>query len=382
MEPQYRFEQRVDASSFTQALERKVDLYFRERGISKYGNVHFFIKIMVGFALWFATLMWLLSDSLTAFGVIGVYVLHGYAQLYLGLNIAHDANHKAISPSHWINRVLGYTFDLVGLSSYMWRLMHNDSHHYFVNIRNADSALGYGNIFRISPHDKREPFHRYQHLYAPFLYCLATLDWVFAKDYRCLRYPRFGNHKIKRHASKDLAFLFASKAFYYTYTLVLPLSMLSVPWYVVIAGFLIMHFFLGFTLALTFQPNHFTEASSFPEPDKDGHIDNHYIRHVFENTSDYARGNPLACWFLGGLNLHAVHHMFPSVCHVHYPALTEILKSTAEEHGYAYPENVNVLRAFFVHLKWLKLLGSVDGVPDAKDWPGRPDRTGMTTAGV
>jgi linoleoyl-CoA desaturase len=354
----FTFQQKISSSDFSKVLAQRIDDYFLNRRISRRANLEMVSKTLLGFVSWIATYLWLLTGKLSSLGVIGVYVLHGFAQLHMGLNIAHDANHGAYAKGRWTNRALGYVFDLVGLSSYMWRLMHNDSHHFFVNVRGADTALGTGGILRFTPHDERKPFHRYQHLYAPFLYCLATLDWVLVKDYLWLFSPRFGNRRISRHPRHELVLLFAGKAFYYTYTLVLPLCLLSVPWYTVVLGFVVMHFFLGFTLALTFQPNHFTAGSSFPEPDESGHLSNDYIRHIFDTTVDYARGNPFAGWVLGGLNLHVVHHMFPGVCHVHYPALTRIIKSTAEEHGLLYRENRTLAGAFLAHLRWMKALGN------------------------
>ena len=115
--------------------------------------------------------------------------------------------------------------------------------------------------------------------------------------------------------------LFAGKAFYYTYMLVIPLLYLERA--VVLDRRRVRGhaFLLGFTLALIFQPNHFNEWAAYPEADEEGHIANNYIRHIFDTTSDYARGNPVANWVLGGLNLHVIHHMFPRICHVHYPAL-------------------------------------------------------------
>ncbi len=362
----FRFQDRASASGFSKALSRRIDDYFLNRRISKRANMQMVCKTVLGFAAWIGTYLLLISGWFSSAGIICVYIVHGYAQLFMGLNIAHDANHSAYSQNARVNRILGYVFDLVGLSSYMWRLMHNDSHHFFVNIRGADTALITGKVLRMSPHDERRPFHRYQHIYAPFLYCLPTLDWVFAKDFRwLLSERRFGNRKISEHPAAELVILFAGKAFYYAYMLVIPLLCLNVPWYSVALGFVVMHFFLGFTLALTFQPNHFTQDSSFPEPDDDGRLSSNYIQHVFNNTVDYARGNPLANWALGGLNLHVIHHMFPRICHVHYPALTEIIKSTAEEYGIPYKENRTILGAFVAHLRWMKILGGSDADPNA-----------------
>jgi linoleoyl-CoA desaturase len=366
----FNFAHTVTSSTFSKDLAHRVNDYFRARQISRHANPEMVFKTVLGFVLWIATYIWLMTGRFNWLEVVGIYVIHGYTQLFMGLNIAHDANHGAYSKNKTINKALGRVFDCVGLSSYMWRLMHNDAHHTFVNVRGADTALISGRIFRFTPHDTRRPLHRYQHLYAPFLYCLATLDWVLVKDYKWLLSARqYGNRKVLRHPWGEVIFLFAAKAFYYTYMLVLPLIFIHAPWYSVLLGFTVMHFFLGFTLALTFQPNHFTEDSSYAEIDANGNIGSDYVQHIFDTTADYARGNPLACWMMGGLNLHMIHHMFPGICHVHYPALTEIIKSTAEDHGLHYRENRTISGAFLSHLKWMRILGRADfGSAELRDF--------------
>jgi linoleoyl-CoA desaturase len=355
---QFKFTEPVTSSGFSKALSLRVDDYFQSRGISRHANLEMVTKTLLGFVSTIAAYVWLMTGRFTPLEAVGVYVVLGFAQLHMAFNIAHDANHGAYARSKRVNRVLACTFDLVGVSSYMWRLMHNDSHHAFVNVRGADSTFDSGNIFRFSPQDKVRPYHRYQHLYAPFIYCLSSLDWVVTKDFRWfLREKKFGNRNVIRHPTSELILLFTSKAFYFTYMIVLPMIFLDVPWYTVIVGFIVMHFFIGFTIALIFQPNHFNEHSTFPEADEEGHISNNYIRHIFDTTSDYARGNPFANWILGCLNLHVIHHMFPLICHVHYPALSQIVKETAEEYGLNYRENRTVSGAFLAHLRWLRVLG-------------------------
>jgi linoleoyl-CoA desaturase len=358
---QFMFTHKVASSGFSKALWQRVDNYFQTRRISKRANLEMISKTILGFALWIGTYLWLMTGRFSSAEVVGIYILHGYAQLYMAFNIAHDANHGAYARSKQVNRALGCVFDLVGVSSYMWRLMHNDAHHSFVNIRGADTTLISGNVLRFSPHDRRRPFHRYQHLYAPFLYCLSTLDWVLTKDYRwLLSEQRFGNRRIVGHPLSEILILFAGKAFYYTYMLVIPFLYLRAPWYSAVLGFVVMHLFIGFTIALIFQPNHFFEESAFPEADERGRISNNYIKHIFDTTADYARNKPFVTWILGGLNLHVIHHMFPGICHVHYPALTEIVRSTAEEYGLIYRENRSVTGAFLAHLRWMKVLGTTD----------------------
>ncbi len=54
--------------------------------------------------------------------------------------------------------------------------------------------------------------------------------------------------------------------------------------------------------------------------------------------------------------------MFSAVCHVHYPALTKIVMDTAQEYGLCYRENKTVTGAFLAHLRWLRVLGTVDAL--------------------
>jgi linoleoyl-CoA desaturase len=374
---QFKFKQKVTASGFSRAVSQRVDGYFQDRRISRHANLEMMSKTLLAFVLWIGTYLWLITGRFSSLEVVGVYVVHGFAQLYMAFNIAHDANHGAYSKSRRVNRVLACVFDLVGVSSYMWRLLHNDSHHSFVNVRGADTTFVSAKVLRFSSRDPWRPFHRYQYLYASLLYCLSTLDWVLTKDFRWLFEPRFGNRKIVKHPLGELVLLFVAKAFYYTYMLVLPLRYLSVPWYSIVLGFIVMHFFLGFTIALIFQPNHFNEDSTFPEADEEGHISNNYITHIFDTTMDYARGNPFTTWILGGLNLHVIHHMFPGICHVHYPALTKIIISTAEEHGLSYREKRTVTGAFLAHLRWLKSLGNPEGDPRRLESAGIPQQESL-----
>ena len=156
----------VNASAFSKELSHRVDRYFQERGISRHANAEMISKTVLGFVMTIAAYVWLMTGRFTALEVVGVYVVLGFAQLYMCFNIAHDANHSGYSKSKRVNRVLGCVFDLVGVSSYMWRLLHNTSHHSFVNIR---GAVRRSRPERLSlfTHDEGS-FHRYSTSTRPF----------------------------------------------------------------------------------------------------------------------------------------------------------------------------------------------------------------------
>jgi linoleoyl-CoA desaturase len=68
---------------------------------------------------------------------------------------------------------------------------------------------------------------------------------------------------------------------------------------------------------------------------------------------------------MGSINIHVVHHIFPDVCHVHYPKLTSILIKTCEEYGLEYKEYKTFREAFAAHIGMLKHLSKADAeVPD------------------
>lgn len=45
---------------------------------------------------------------------------------------------------------------------------------------------------------------------------------------------------------------------------------------------------------------------------------------------------PVWCFFFGGINYQIEHHLFPTVTHVHYPAIAPIVRETAAEFGLRY----------------------------------------------
>ncbi|MFB6373236.1 MAG: fatty acid desaturase, partial [Bradymonadaceae bacterium] len=93
-----------------------------------------------------------------------------------------------------------------------------------------------------------------------------------------------------------------------------------------------------------------------------------------------------------GLNLHVAHHMFPDVCQAHLPALTEIVRETADDYDLPYKSYPTVFGAFQSHLRLLGRLGEqkefepnhegrIRPIPDAEleardndsGWLGRSD---------
>ncbi|MDE1155260.1 MAG: acyl-CoA desaturase [Acidobacteriaceae bacterium] len=343
------------SATFPKVLRRRLDRFFADAKISPKADSVMWSKIALGMAMLAGSWIALYALRPASWKFIGLYVLGGLAQTFLLLNIAHDSNHNAISRRPRVNKTLNYIFDLCGISSYMWRILHHRGHHSCINLHGEDDAIEGRGLFRFTPHDPRLPLHRFQHIYALFLYALFSLEYVFVRDFQSFFFPGHDYLTRTRHPFREYVILFASKALYLTYMLILPVWIMKEPLLLVIAAFFVVHLIIGVSVVLVFQTTHVIEDTYFPL-DR-GEFENG-VYHVFATTADYATENPFVGWLVGGLNHHVAHHLCPYVCHTHYAPLTRIIKKTAEEFGVPYRQHPTMRRALWYHLSLLKHLGN------------------------
>ncbi len=315
------------------------------------------LKIFVGLAVLACSWIVLYAFKLDSWKFVAVYLLNALAQTFLMLNIAHDSNHNAISSRRSLNHALNYVFDVCGINSYMWRILHHRGHHACINLHDEDDALSGRGIFRFTPHEPRAPLQRFQHIYALFFYALFSLDYIFIRDFESFFFPVHGYLKRTEHPAREYAIFFAGKAFYVTYMIILPIVLLGKSPLLVALAFVLAHMIIGLTVSLVFQTTHTVDDTYFPADRSE--FDN-AVYHIFATTADYATGTPLVAWLVGGLNHHIAHHLCPFVCHTHYASLTRIVRQTAEEYGVPYRQHSTMREAVVHHLMLLKQLGSKD----------------------
>jgi linoleoyl-CoA desaturase len=342
-------------TSFPKVLRRRLDRFFSESNLSPKADRMMWVKIAAGLAVLAGSWVALYTFRPGSWKFVGLYLLGGLAQTFLLLNIAHDSNHNAISSVSYVNKSLNYVFDICGISSYMWRILHHRGHHSCVNIHGEDDALTGRGLLRFTPHEPRKPLQRFQHIYALLLYALFSLDYVFVRDFECFFFPSHEYLRRTRHPLREYLILFAGKLFYITYMLILPVLVLKKSPLLVGVAFLLVHLIVGLTVSLVFQTTHTVDTTYFPS-DR-GEFDNG-VYHIFATTADYATTNPVVSWLTGGLNHHIVHHLCPFVCHTHYAPLTRIVKETAEEFGVPYRQHPTMTRAIWHHLILLRQLGT------------------------
>ena len=345
------------SSDFYETVRHRVNVYFLDNGISRTGDRRMFLKtglITAWLAASYALLVFFSSSLIMA--VLTAFALAQGLAL-VGFNIAHDGAHGSYSGNKKVNWLMGLTLDLIGGSQMLWQQKHNILHHTYTNIDEVDDDLQMHGLLRISPNQKRRPWHRFQHLYAFPVYGLLTLSLVTFSDFQKFFSGRIGGYKLRKPTPSETVLFFFTKVFYFGYTLALPLFFH--PLLHVLIAFLAVHLVLGFTLSLVFQMAHTVEGTAFPRPDPGtALIRNEWAIHEVETTANFAPQNRLAAWCLGGLNFQIEHHLFPRVCHVHYPAISRIVRETCREFSIAYVSYPTLRSTVAGHYRFLKRLGA------------------------
>lgn len=344
--------------NFLSDVRHRVDEYFRSRNIPKTANTRMVFKTILILIGWVGTYALIISNILPPYAVLLLALGHGFFTAMIGLNIGHDALHGSYSRQPQINRRIGLSFNLIGANDYVWKISHNIVHHTYTNIPHHDEDINQPAVLRLERTQKLRWIHRFQHIYAFFLYGLSSLTWVFVKDYKKFFQHQLGGHYRASFPKKEIIRLFAYKALYYVVFLVVPLLVIDLQWYWILFGFVLAHFVQGLTLAIIFMLAHIIEGTAFPEPGPDGQLDMSWGDLQMHTTSNFAVRNPIVNYLFGGLNFQVEHHLFPKVCHIHYPKISEIVRQTSRAHNLPYLEHKTFLGAIASHRRVLRQLGT------------------------
>ena len=338
----------------------RVGAYFKSNNMNRTGTSEMVIKTVVMFLLYFVPYALVVSGIVsTPVLALVMAIVMSFGLAGIGLSVMHDANHGAYSKRTWLNTLVGYSLNLIGASTFNWKMQHNVLHHTYTNVHGEDEDIISRGVLRLTPHTKWKSIYQFQHIYAWFLYGLMTLSWMFAKDFaRIIKYHRNGlAKKQKANIVKEWIILIGTKLFYVGYVFVIPMLFTSLMWWQVLLGIFIMHYIAGFMLSVIFQPAHIIEGTEFPLPDDERMLENNWAVHQLLTTTNFGNDSRWFSWYIGGLNFQIEHHLFPNVCHVHYRRISSIVKSTALEFNLPYHSAKSFMGALGGHLRLLRRLG-------------------------
>jgi len=175
-------------------------------------------------------------------------------------------------------------------------------------------------------------------------------------DYKKYFSGRIGSIALRKMSiSEHLFFWFYKVAHVFLFVVVPILVVGAIPWLI---GFLCMALVTGFVLSIVFQLAHTVEHTHFPQPDEiTGKMEDEWAIHQIKTTANFATRNKLISWLVGGLNFQIEHHLFPRISHVHYPAISKIIRKACEEYGIRYIEYRRLRYAIASHVAFLRQMG-------------------------
>lgn len=210
--------------SLYDALKENIAAYFDATGKSRYADQLYWSKIIL-FTLipLFGYYILLAFGATSLWTVVAGYFLFNMGSTLVIVNVAHDASHRALSKNESVNRILSFSWNLIGMSRYLWEMQHHQSHHIHTAIPHRDLDVEENFWFRNNLTYAYRPHYRFQHLYAPLVYLMFGIFFIYIKDFVMFfsgKLKPFGANRLPSHF---LILLVLTKLFYVTVSLLIPI---------------------------------------------------------------------------------------------------------------------------------------------------------------
>ena len=287
------------------------------------------------------------------------------ASVATATSVMHDGNHGSYSRSARVNRIAGWSSDLLGASSFLWRFKHNRLHHGNTNVVGYDTDIEQMPFARLAPQQPWRPWHRYQHIYMWVLYGFLTVQWFVMSDYVTLARGRVGTHRFPvKPRRRDVALIMFGKVVHLSWAIVVPL--MFHPWWGVLGFYLVMSWSVGFLLANIFQLAHCVDRAEFFPPDaprRGPDFELHQLRTTVDIRCRVPVVRHFVSWLMGGLDHQIEHHLAPKLPHTTYPLAAGRLQVACAERGIEYRVHPSITSAVRSHARWLRAMGRPPELP-------------------
>lgn len=343
------------AGTFHAELKKRIQDYFATTGNAPTGNYKLLIKAAILFFLFIALYAHLVFLTPGVWVALAECMLLGGVIAAIGFNVMHDGAHGSFSQYRWVNYLAAFTLNILGGNSFMWNMKHNIIHHAYTNIDGVDDDIDVQPWLRMSADQKRYPLHKYQHFYFWVLYAMLYILWVFVLDYQKYFKRRIGAMPLKKMHLYDHLVFWTFKLVYSFLFIGLPIVLVGwLPWLI---GFLVCTLVAGFILSIVFQLAHTVEHTAFPTAGPNSKMPDEWAVHQVKTTANFATRNKVISWLIGGLNFQIEHHLFPKISHIHYPAISSIIRQVCQEYGLRYIEYKRMRQAVVSHVQFLRKMG-------------------------
>ncbi|MCV9387630.1 fatty acid desaturase family protein [Reichenbachiella ulvae] len=353
----YKFK-RKEKDDFWDTLRSRVNEYFKDNELDKDANALMERKTIALFTLYLTPYFLLIFAGITNYWILmALWVVMGLGKAFIGTAVMHDSVHGAYYKNKNRNWLITWSATLIGVDKLIWKIQHNVIHHTYTNIEDTDEDILPRFFFRFSEHQPKKWFHRFQHIYAPVFYCVPMLEWLTTKDFaKAIEYRQRGFIKKGREFRIEFTKIIGRKLLYYIVFIIIPILMIDIPIGASIAMIIGSNAVAGIMLALIFQPAHVVPLTDFVKQEEED-MESCWASHQLYTTTNFGMYNPILTWLVGGLNFQIEHHLFPDVCHIHYPQLATIVQKTSKEYGLPYHSFPSFRAAVAGHFGHLKEMG-------------------------
>ena len=341
---------------FYSTLKKEVEYYFSSNKKKKTGDWRLYLKTVVLIPAALVIYFSVLYFSLPVAVLIGLSGLLGFILASIGFNIMHDACHGSYSRRKWVNNLFGLTMNALGSNAFIWKQKHNIIHHTYTNVDGLDDDIAKSPVIRQCQTQKWLPMHRVQHLYLPIVYSISSIAWTLLTDFMKYFSRKVTGTDLQKMNTGEHIIFWASKILCLFFYVALPIFIKGASIWLLF--YFSMHIVFGLTLSIVFQLAHVVEHTEFETVEEDPKlIETEWAVHQLKTTSNFAMRNKFISWFVGGLNFQVEHHLFPRISHIHYPALSKIVKKVCEQYQMPYHYFPTMTQAVASHFRFMKQLG-------------------------
>jgi len=345
--------------NFLSVLRKNVNQYFAENKISPYGNTELYWKTgILGFLL-VANFVLQISGLVSGFWpLFALYFSQGIIFALIGFNVMHDGSHFCYSGNSKVNSIMAHSLNFLGGISLFWHQKHVVNHHTYTNIEGVDDDIDLKPFLRVHGEQNYLPLHRFQAYYALVLYSLTYIFWIYYRDFKKYFTGKIAEQTEMQKLSRKDHFIFWITKISHT-AIFIGLPCLLVGPLQAILGYILLSLSCGITLAIVFQLAHIVEGADFPvKSGEDSYdIETEWSVHQIRTTVNFSTRSKILGWLLGGLNFQMVHHLFPRISHVHYPAIHKIICDTCREYNIPFVEFKSFRQALYSHFRHLHQMG-------------------------
>mmetsp|Transcript_25821 Transcript_25821/g.60795 ORF Transcript_25821/g.60795 Transcript_25821/m.60795 type:complete len:464 (+) Transcript_25821:167-1558(+) len=322
---------------FEREIKREVFKIVR-RG-REFGTWGYFARAFFYIGLFFALqYLWVTTPT-----TLGLAVVYGISQAFIGLNVQHDANHGAASKKAWVNNLLGLGADFIGGSKWLWMEQHWTHHSYTNHHENDPDSYGAEPMLLWNDyppgHEKRTFLHRFQAFYYIFVLAGYWTSSVFNTQILDLKQAgaaTVGINMENPYIRKSRKYAIGLRLLYICTNCIAPFITVGGFSWTVFGHMMVMGAASSLTLAILFALSH-----NFEHVDRDPTYDTRHggegtcwFKSQVETSSTY--GGFISGALTGGLNFQVEHHLFPRMSSAWYPYIAPTVRQICKKHGVKY----------------------------------------------